>query len=166
MLSAWIPRRLLITTIACSSVAAPARAEEPEALTAEAFLERVGATQPRRQEIAAGVDVARAEIDVAGVRPNPSVAADREETFASGTGSPGYVSMPGSMTWLISMKRGRFAAMPSLHSAPAAAANNIRRFIAMPGTVTRRRGNIRGSGAGYLSRPSHCWKRGSGRRRA
>ncbi len=75
--------------------------------------------------------------------------------------------MPGSMTWLISMKRGGVGGMWSFLVALADAApnNNERLVNPMPRILERRRGNKRGN-VGYLSRPSSCWKRGSRHRLA
>ena len=68
-------------------------------------------------------------------------------TSASGTGKPGYVTMPGSMTWLISTKRGGVRDMNvSLQAAADMPINNERRVMpTMTDNLVRRRGKKRGN---------------------
>jgi outer membrane protein, heavy metal efflux system len=77
--------------------AARARAEAPDpvppAIDESQLLARVAQTDPRLLRITAEVEAARADVVAAGVRPNPSVALEREEVFPSGGLSTSYLRL-------------------------------------------------------------------------
>lgn len=95
--------RWLAVTLACVTASAHA---EPSAITEDELARRIVATDPRFAVIAAQVDAQRAAITDARVRPNPSLSASREETFASGRGFPDNLLL---LDWPldISGRRGR-----------------------------------------------------------
>jgi cobalt-zinc-cadmium efflux system outer membrane protein len=82
-----------ITIVSSSLLAAlagapAARAEEPVPLDERDFLQRFERTEPGFASLAARVDASRAEVTDARLLPNPSIAADREEIFVGGEGTP------------------------------------------------------------------------------
>src|SRR5687767_7836295 len=66
----------------------PARADRPapEALDEAEFLARVERTDPRFEVYAARVEATQAEVAAASVRPNPTLAFDREQIWSGGAG--------------------------------------------------------------------------------
>lgn len=82
----WTLRPLSLVLL--TAVAVPAVAEEVRSITAAEFVDRIQESDPRFEGIASRLDAARAEIESASLWPNPSVAYDREEVFASGEALP------------------------------------------------------------------------------
>lgn len=82
--------RLLLPLIVAGLIARSGVASADEAVNTideTQFVAALEAADPRLQRLAAEVDVARADAAVAGLRPNPSVAFDREHLFPDGGGA-------------------------------------------------------------------------------
>lgn len=70
---------------ACAATATPVRADEHPPLDRAALAARLASGTPRMRAARARVDVATADIDLAGVRPNPSIGWEREAVPARDT---------------------------------------------------------------------------------
>lgn len=78
--------RLLIHSLLLSAVVAARAEAQPATIDEAAFVAELEAKDPRVAVAAAHVEMARAEIAGARVRPNPSVSFEREVPYVDGTG--------------------------------------------------------------------------------
>ncbi len=84
---------LLIATVPlvispAADAVAQERAPSVQRLSAEQFLKRVAASNPKLAITVADIDVAAAQVRAAGLWDNPTIAYDREEVFEAGRGMP------------------------------------------------------------------------------
>lgn len=77
-----------MSALAFTAVLVPPAAALAASLDEATFLRRFEAFDPRAAVLATRVDIARAAVAAAGVRPNPTLSLDREDAFASGRGEP------------------------------------------------------------------------------
>lgn len=99
-------RSSILSTIVTAAIVAEAAAQPAVPVIDEAQLvARIEAHDPRIAGVAATIEAARAEVAAARVRPNPSVAVEREEPFADGEGfATNYVRL--TVPFDISGRRG------------------------------------------------------------
>lgn len=126
------PRRshsfTVITIVATWLAAHPAVAEEPKRITAAEFVERFQKSDPRFEGLQGRLEAARAEALAARLLPNPSVAYDREEVFASSQAFPeNYVRL--ALPVEISGRRGKRIDATEAGARASAAETERARFL-------------------------------------